>query len=184
MAIEIERKWLLKQLPESSPVLRETHSDIVFLSTKPYVRISDVTTNDPARHRTIFCVKGDGDLSREENEWYVDHSMFTALVAAGYEPMHKHNFWYSSCDDSAHKMSVSIVDEGTAHEFIYAEVEFDDEEKAKAYQFPYDECGAVDVTGLKMFKMNHVWSVLHGDVRDDGARSFLSSTIEFYRTLG
>ena len=171
--MEIERKWLLNRLPmESREVLNRTVSKIVFLSTDPYVRVRTTTSTMTGKTSTKFCIKGKGSLSREEYEYPVDPEAFEgALRVSGKDPVTKDAAYYPP-GDTGTELRIDIVDRGKPWEFIYAEVEFNTEEEAKAYEFPFLECSPIDVTHIGDFKMNRVWDRTRGT--DDERERFIT----------
>lgn len=52
-------------------------------------------------------------------------------------------------------LEVYIVDKEAVNGFIYAEIEFDSEEDAKAFDLPIS--GAIDATENKNYKMKNYW---------------------------
>lgn len=153
--MEIERKFLLKQLP---PIQAEEEIEILqgYVSTNPEVRIRSyhVVRGKSAGHKDYkLTVKDDGDLVRDEIETYITEEFFEQLVEFIGRPLiHKH---YTRYKHGGHVIECSIVDDGAKTSFIYGEVEFGSVNEAKEYQWPFDD--AEDVTYDSQYKMKNYW---------------------------
>lgn len=154
--MEIERKFLLKSLPDI-PCDAMVETEGVYISITPEVRVRRTHhLEGEKKGQTNFkiTVKGDGDLSREEMETAVSEEFYNEVVRfIGKRPIRKD---YRRYNYEGHTLECSVVDAGTEHEFIYGEVEFETEEEAKAFVWPFE--GAVDVTYDRRYKMKNYWA--------------------------
>lgn len=163
--MEIERKWLLRDdwklmLERTHPDLRPTKEKIVeaiYITSDPYIRVMKRTTlfvngmTSDVKPDYKITYKGPGVLSRVEIENPVEEKFYNEMVAEiGKLPIIKHCYFY---DD----IVISDVDPGTPNVFSYAEVEFDTEEAAKEYQFPWPRIIEEDITEMQSYKMNKYW---------------------------
>lgn len=145
--MEIERKWILKELPKGLRELKHSQVEQIYLSIEPEVRLrKNVNSIKPYK----LTVKGEGLLSREEIETHVTQAFYEEIERFIGKPAIKKDFYVYNCE--GYKLEVSIVDDG---KFIYAEVEFDSEEQAKNYILPIPD--AVEVTSNPEYKMKNYW---------------------------
>lgn len=130
--MEIERKFIIESFP---PLVHECESDVLqgYLSIKPTVRIRRSATGENVRYE--FCIKGKGTLSREEVEWEITQDEFERLSALLPKPPVRKRF-RKYLLDNGYELECSLVDEGEPTSFMYAEVEFDSEEEARAFVPP------------------------------------------------
>ncbi|MCM1214036.1 MAG: hypothetical protein NC548_05900 [Lachnospiraceae bacterium] len=172
MSMEIERKFLLKELPkeleESGKLLAHMIVDQSYINNTPEVRIrrNKILFADPHPgdrepiypisgdgYNYLMAVKSSGTLTRTEVEFSIDREVYFDLQAmVGIKPIIKnyYRYWFN---DMVHE--VSIVDDGLDTGFIYFEIEFASEEEARAYICPFD--GAIDVTEDSSYKMKNYW---------------------------
>lgn len=153
--MEIERKFLLKELPNINP---EKHIEIYqgYVSTKPEVRIRsyEVLAGENKGHKDyMLTIKGDGNLSREEIEAYISQDFFEKVSQFIEKPLIHKDYRKYIVDNNV--LECSVVDPGTPTEFCYGEVEFNTEEEANKFEWPFE--GAVDVTYNKSYKMKNYW---------------------------
>lgn len=150
--MEIERKFLLTKLPDIKPTLSARIFQ-GYLSTNPEVRIRSREVLYQNISEFILTVKGDGDLSREEVEIYISYEEFDKLSKLIDKPLIEK--YYRVYNVDGHKLECSVVDPGKSSSFVYGEVEFETEEEANNYKWPFD--GAEDVTYDKSYKMKNYW---------------------------
>lgn len=149
--MEIERKWLLAAVPQGRPDEQATVEQF-YVSLHPEVRLRAYVTNCENHIPFRMAIKGEGTLSREEiqtpvtEEFYRDTLRFIAKPAIKKDFVCHHRDGYEVC--------TSIVDDGA---FIYSEVEFESEEEAKNYQFPWPELVIREVTYDSNYKMKNYW---------------------------
>lgn len=153
--MEIERKFLLSNLPYIQPV---KHIEILqgYISISPEVRIRsyEVLEGEDRGHKDYkLTIKSDGDLVRQEVETYISEEFFNVIAKFIGKPLiHKD---YKKYIHNGRILECSIVDSGTPNSFNYGEVEFDSESDAINYEWPFD--GAVDVTNDPQYKMKNYW---------------------------
>ena len=152
--MEIERKWLLRRVPEKPPDSKYWIEQF-YISTEPEIRLrrcmpdGDYENDVPYR----MTLKGDGTLSRSEAEVPVLEQYYqTVLDIINLDPIQKHFLTYNV---DGHKIEVSVIlnDE----KFIYAEVEFGTEEEALEFKFPWPEIVEKEVTEDPAYKMKNYW---------------------------
>lgn len=153
--MEIERKWLLKELPD---IQEEKRVRITqgYISIHPEVRIRSyevISGKDQGHIDYLITVKGDGDLVREEVEKYITQDEFERLAKLIGRPLIEKDYWKYRF--YGYVLECAVVDPGTKDAFLYGEIEFPSEEKANAYIMPLE--GAVDVTCDRRYKMKNYW---------------------------
>lgn len=145
--MEIERKWILKEVPTNLPLVRHSQVEQFYVSINPEVRLRhNPESSEPYR----ITIKGEGTLSREEIETKISENFYNKLKDfVGREPIQKD---YSIFNCGGYPLAVSVVDNGA---FIYAEIEFETEEQARNYELPIAD--AVEVTYDSNYKMKNYW---------------------------
>lgn len=148
--MEIERRWLMAGFLEDSPAapagpgtgapqfLCEVEKAQAYLCTAPVVRIRSERwpgAGGQVQQQYILCVKGPGTLARAEIETPITAEVYRQLAELiGVPPIHKRTRLYRLAD--GHELECSLVDEGEAMAFYYAEVEFTSVEEATAFVPP------------------------------------------------
>ena len=131
--MEIERRWLVNGWPqlESSTVI---FMDQGYFATRPAVRVRrEALEGGPCQY--IVCFKGKGTLVREEIELSVTAEQYQALAGLLTGPMiQKEQHRYPL--PGGLTLEVNQVDKDLDTGFFYAEVEFPDEEAARAWNPP------------------------------------------------
>lgn len=152
--MEIERKWLLRQLPNRPPDKRYW-TEQFYLSLKPEVRLRRKKNRDTDEVKYFLTLKGEGALARPEVETMVSEDFYNqALDLISYEPIQKNFLIYYDAQGNEVEVSIILGKQG----FIYAEVEFNTEEEALAYDFPWPEFVEREITNDTEFKMKNFWS--------------------------
>ncbi|MBQ6590405.1 MAG: CYTH domain-containing protein [Lachnospiraceae bacterium] len=132
--MEIERKWLVNDWPEESaglPLLREEYMRQGYIALSPTVRIrEEAVKGGPTDY--VLCFKSSGTLSRKEIEISVSKDKFDELEDLIGIPLIPKTRRVYQLPDGLH-LEVNLVDEGMATEFMYAEVEYQSEEEALAW---------------------------------------------------
>ncbi len=130
--MEIERKWDLTGWPEESlPLLYEQKMRQGYITVRPTVRIREeaMVGGDT---EFILCIKSGRGIVRNEVEMPIAEDKFRELeTIIGLPLIEKVRRTYQLPD--GHKLEVNHVDEGLPTEFWYAEVEYDSEEEARAW---------------------------------------------------
>lgn len=152
--MEIERKFWLKRFPEGLPLVTRLQTWQGYLYTDPLeVRIRRSRCEDTGEEYYRLCIKSQGDLARHEVETPLDKEQFEELcllLEPGKALIHKDYRAYDLGDGLT--LECSVVDGGA---FSYAEVEFDSEQAAMAWQ-PLD-CLGRETTYASGFKMKRYW---------------------------
>ena len=153
MSLEIERKFMIDHFPEHLKLLCSAYIEQGYVSANPEVRIRHGIDEMTGKENYTLTIKGDGMLSRPEMETDVEQSFYDEVVSLINKPMITKK--YRCYDFEGHRLEVSLVDEGTEHEFCYAEIEFPSEEEANAFVKP-DFLGE-EVTNDEDGKMITYW---------------------------
>lgn len=152
--MEIERKFWLDRFPEGLPLVKRLQTWQGYLYTDPAeVRIRRSRVEDTGEEYYRLCIKSQGDLSRHEVETPLTKEQFEELcllLEPGKKLIHKDYRAYDLGDGLT--LECSVVDEGA---FAYAEVEFESEAAARAWQ-PLD-CLGRETTYESGFKMKQYW---------------------------
>lgn len=151
---EIERKWILKRIPEGFPLIVDAICEQSYLSISPEVRLRKraETGNAPL---FFLDVKSSGTMERNEITIPISekevHSY--ALLLEG-KPVIKKK-WHLFDVGNGQTLEVTIVDPGTETEFIYVEVEFRTRREAENFVLPIPD--AIEVTDDQNYKMKNYW---------------------------
>lgn len=153
--IEIERKWLLDEIPQM--VLLDAQSSVVttyYVSTDPEVRIRKRMLDGCNEYEYFLLdIKSDGTISRDEVTIQLDEKQFNRLAQmVGRKAIIKKYFLLTLPDGKV--LEVTIVDPGSETEFIYCEVEFESEEEAGQFILPFK---GTEVTNDSYWKMKNYW---------------------------
>ena len=152
--MEIERKFWLDRFPEDLTLVKRLQTWQGYLYTDPAeVRIRRSRVEDTGEEYYRLCIKSQGDLSRHEVETPLTKEQFEELcllLEPGKKLIHKDYRAYDLGDGLT--LECSVVDEGA---FAYAEVEFESEAAARAWQ-PLD-CLGRETTYESGFKMKQYW---------------------------
>ena len=149
--MEIERKFLMDSFPEETPIciLRMAQG---YLALKPTVRIRSSVGSKGTEYR--LCIKGKGDLVREEIELPLDEEQFCRLSSLLCGPLiEKEQRQYVLPD--GHVLECNQVEPDSPDGFCYGEVEFETVEEALAFQPP--QWFGKEVTGLSGYSMADYW---------------------------
>ena len=159
--MEIERKWLLSTVPDVDEYYKYDVMQSYLSAGTPEVRIrSQLSLISPLEPESAeprvpnykMTFKSAGNLSREEIELSLTKEEYDALrKMIDARPIHK--TYYVIPIGNNLEIEVSIVDQS----WIYAEVEFKSEEAAAAFEWPFPECNAKEVTCEQEYKMKNYW---------------------------
>ena len=165
--MEIERKWFVKGWPESLPQPSLYQMDQGYISVRPTVRIRREALQG-GKTALVLCFKGSGTLSREEIETEIDAELFAKLEHLIGKPLiRKERRGYAL--PGGLTLEVNCVDPDAATGFWYAEVEFETEAQALAWNpadaglaaYLCDEC-----TGRPGASMGEYWLQTRGDAQN------------------
>ncbi len=136
--MEIERKWLVEGWPDmcGEPVMCQ-EMEQGYLVVRPTVRIrkEQIIGQDP---EYILCIKSGGGLAREEIEVAVSEEKYNDIRRVIARPMIRKERRTYAVSGGLH-LEVNLVDQGTDTQFMYAEIEFDTIEAAKAWHSDSEE---------------------------------------------
>ena len=130
---EIERKWLMEGFPALAheAELRQVQGYLCFEPSTVRIR----KTTDSGAESCVLTIKGKGMMSRTEVEVSLDQAQYDVLVPLLAAPMAQKRLRTYALP-GGHMLECSLVDEGEADAFYYAEVEFESEEAAKNFAPP------------------------------------------------
>ena len=128
--MEIERKFLVKQIPEGCTSFPCRQIEQAYLNTDPVVRIR--RDNDDY----YLTYKGKGLLSREEYNLALNKEAYEHLRTKADGIILTKKRYMIPVPGSDHRTIELYVFEGHYHGLILAEVEFAREEEAKAFNPP------------------------------------------------
>ena len=157
MAKEHERKFLIDSFPDFLPLVKQKTIRQGYLITDPIEVRFRKSTDEDGESDYKLCVKGQGGVSRVEIQHEISEEDFydcLELANLKIEDLIKKDY-RKYLLPNGHFLECSIVDNGWIGSFMYAEVEFDTEEEAKAYK-PIDFLGR-DVTEESYYKMKRYW---------------------------
>jgi len=154
--VEIERKFLLDKFPDIECV-RAAEILQGYISINPEVRIRSYRFGEHADFK--LTVKSDGDLSREEVETYISEDTFDKLSKIIGKPLITKLYKKYKLDNGL-ILQCSLVDEGFTSAFMYAEIEFDNEQQAMDFVTPFYL--GKDVTFDPSYKMKNYWDKTRG----------------------
>ena len=162
---EIERKFLINNWPSETPVVEGGGGFQAYISIDPEVRIRAAHhKGKPMLH--FLTIKSNGELIRDEIEVKISKAQYDALVAmTGLEPIKKELKKYQLPD--GHILECCNVDPGTENNFMYAEVEFEDEDTAN--KFTPLPIFTKEVTSDASFKMKNYWTKTRINTNKDSA---------------
>jgi CYTH domain-containing protein len=134
MNMEIERKWLMDGFPPLPELDRAEMEQayLHFLPTTVRVRKAQKNGGEPTYRLTI---KGKGGLARTEVELPIDSAQYEALLPLATAPPARKQLRRYALPGGL-VLECSLVDEGEATSFYYAEVEFEAKEQAYAFVAP------------------------------------------------
>lgn len=126
--MEIERKYLIKNLPEKLDTY--PHDDIsqAYISTDPVIRIRKKNQNH------ILTLKSQGLLAREEVEMPISKESFLHLLNKK-DGISIEKTRYKIPESHGYLIELDVF-HGVYEGFIMAEIEFSDMESANSYEAP------------------------------------------------
>lgn len=130
MGVEIERKWLVKELPED--ISRYPNEKYIqgYLCTSPVVRVRK------EGDRYVLTYKGEGLLKREEYNMPLTKDAFEKLIRkCDGKLIVKQRYFIQTGDHEGHVIELDIY-KGDHEGLITAEVEFSSEEEAGSFMAP------------------------------------------------
>lgn len=136
MSFEIERKWVLRHLPDECMKTVPSNIEQCYFASNPTVRIrKDLGHHNPYK----ITFKGRGGIKRVEIEDNISEETYNNLKNFMVDPKGIVNklFWKIPIKGTKLSYEISVVDET----WIYVEIEFETEEEARNYTPPdwFDE---------------------------------------------
>lgn len=153
--MEIERKFLMHEMPKHLDIKQNCWIQQGYISTDPEVRIRLKLTSEGITYKLTF--KGNGDLGREETEIELTKEQYHKLLEMIDRPLIQKNYFifHLPTDKKDYELEFSTVDRGTPKEFMYAEIEFESEEEALSF-VPPSFLGP-EITYDSFYKMKNYW---------------------------
>lgn len=150
MGKEIERKWLLTQIPEGLENAIHREIQVIYLSICPEVRLRRIYNYHTKEVKYVATIKSCGGLERAEFEIPVDEIIWMEAIKI-YAPVIKDLYEIAY---EGYNIEFNNVENG---DMFYAEVEFITIEEANAYIFPYTQYLNKEVTEDYRYKMREYW---------------------------
>lgn len=161
---EIERKWLLKELPKNVNILKQYILHQSYIVAEDDVEVRLVIKHRPDDGTVVgqkLTIKKGNGLSREEAEIKLTDKQIVKLLShvEGGPPIIKKFFIAEIPGHSDLILHFSQVDPDLDSSFFYAEVEFPSEGEAAAFQMPANLADYVirEVTNEKSWQMKNYW---------------------------
>ena len=160
--MEIERKWLVAGFPDlpckSRAAVRQG-----YISAAPAVRIREKAGAGAPSY--VLCFKGGGTLVREEIETDISAELFERLAAFIGKPLITKDYRTYDAGDGL-TLEVSRVDEGLPTEFYYAEIEFETEAAARAFDASRLPFLGEELTEVPGSSMSAYWRRTRGEAQN------------------
>lgn len=167
-SIEIERKFLISGFPrvdfDEVGIVQTIYLDIKYDSNRNIaqeIRVRRWFESGKGYRPDAITIKSGGTLTRMEIETNLtDKTLFDeCLKKLDYKPVVKD---YRGLYNNGYLIEFNLVDGGSDTAFCYAEVEFDSEEEANSYVWPFPEVFIKEVTNKPEYKMANYWKRTRG----------------------
>lgn len=148
--IEIERKFLINTFPDL-PIEQELEVYQYYLITDPIeVRLRKINSDNLTNYKMTF--KSKGKLSRQEYEINISEIVYNDLLSfINKTPIHKIIKKYKL--NNGLILECNLVD----NEFMYAEIEFKNENLANQFNIKSIPILLKDITYNDFYKMKNYW---------------------------
>lgn len=156
--MEIERRFLVKGFPKQQP-MKCAHVEQGYLSVGE-IEVRIRRTVDEVATSYKLCFKSEGTLSREEVEFEIEKAQYEALLALLSGEMIEKDYRVYALGD--YQLEVCQVDAGTPRAYYYAEVEFEDEQQALAFDSRCIPGLLKEVTYDQSYNMKRYWQATRG----------------------
>lgn len=160
MSKEIERKWLVKGIPDNNFIYHGTVHQAYLQIAPTEIRIRErYPWASPSEVNYKLSIKTNGTLVRDEFETDVSEEFYNELLEhIGLKPIEKDYYIFMNphvLHPGEEKLTVefSHVD----GDWWYAEVEFPSVEMANSYIFPWADLVEKEVTDEYKYKMKNYW---------------------------
>ena len=145
---EIERKWLVKEIPFNLEDMRCLEIEQAYLSGSPTVRVRKEDDEYYLTYKGSRKMEGNSDLSHSEYNLPLDQDSYEHLKEKRDGGLIRKKRYLIPIGDGL-KIELDIFEE-PKHGLILAEVEFESEEDALSFKPP--EWFGEDVTGIPDYK--------------------------------
>ncbi|MBQ9608578.1 MAG: CYTH domain-containing protein [Lachnospiraceae bacterium] len=158
--MEIERKYLLKKLPESLDTYKHYDIEQAYLADKPVVRVRKRISYD--KKEFFLTVKSTGMIKREEVETSISEDTYNTFLNESVGNIITKTRYLIPLDNSL-KIELDVF-KGVFEGVIMAEVEFPDE--ASADRFTPPDYFSDEVTFDKRFHNSNMSTMSDEDISD------------------
>lgn len=149
---EIERKFLMNELPKELKNLGNYEVEQGYLDIKP--RIRKKIDKDTLECSYAMTIKGSGDLIRPEVELEITENQYEVLKNIIDASLITKEYSKYELDNNK-ILEYSVVDKNKDTSFIYGEVEFKNLEESKEFNVP--NYFGEEITYDKNYKMENYW---------------------------
>lgn len=137
--MEIERKFLMKEIPKELDCYPHYGIEQAYVTTDPVIRIRKKALykdggTAPSSHQYVLTVKGSGLLARQEFELSIEESAYEHLIEKTEGNLIAKTRYQIPLEENL--MLELDVFHGLFDGLILGEIEFPDEQKAKSYPVP------------------------------------------------
>lgn len=153
--MEIERRFLVAGFPDEKPIRKAWVEQGYLCTGEIEARIRKTVKEDGTTYKLAF--KSDGTLSRKEVEFEIDKARYEALLELLEGDMIKKD--YRVYPLGKYQLEVCEVDPETDGHYYYAEIEFENEEEALAYDAACIPHVLEEVTYDRSYNMKNYWQV-------------------------
>lgn len=161
---EIERKFLISNFPSVKKFDNEGIVHTIYLSIEldsdnniqKEIRIRRWLDSKIGYHPDVITIKSGGSLIRTEIESNITNPNFFNSYCNNFNsnPIVKD---YKIINYQGYHIECNLVDGGTDNAFYYAEVEFNSEEKAMTFVWPFPDVFIKEITNDPEYKMANYW---------------------------
>lgn len=135
--MEIERKYLINDLPFDLDTLSSSLIEQAYISTSPVIRVRKrgyIKDNVISNLQYVLTIKGSGMLSREEHELYLTEEEYSNLLKKAQGNIITKRRYILPLEE---KLTLELdVFQGAFEGLIMGEIEFPTEEVSKKYNPP------------------------------------------------
>lgn len=163
MGLEIERKWLVKDILQNVPYDVQAKVEQFYVNFNPELRFrkynhSFISNASLRFDPYIMTLKTDGGLTRKENNFKIEERIYYYMLnnycKPKYTPITKDYYIFIF---NGLRIEYNRVFFGYKYLFTYAEVEFETEEEAKNFEFPFPATVIKEITDDPFYKMKNVF---------------------------
>ena len=151
--MEIERRFIVAGFPNAKIIRKASIEQGYLCIDEVEARIRKTVKEDCITYK--LCFKSDGTLSRKEVEFEIDEVRYLALLDLLTGTMIKKDYRVYEFMDK--HLEVCEVDADTETAYYYAEIEFDTEEEAMAFNAQDIPLLIKEVTYDSSYNMKNYW---------------------------